>query len=66
MCSNRLFNKMAGAKADYTDVPTVVFSHPPIGTVGLTEQEAVAKYGKDNIKVSRVFISAFVVSLIDH
>ena len=42
---------MAGAKADYSDVPTVVFSHPPIGTVGLTEQEAVDKYGKDNIKV---------------
>lgn len=42
---------MTGAKADYSDVPTVVFSHPPIGTVGFTEQEAVDKYGKDKIKV---------------
>ena len=26
-------------------------SHPPIGTVGLTEPEAIEKYGKDNIKI---------------
>ncbi|MEE2661956.1 MAG: glutathione-disulfide reductase [Pseudomonadota bacterium] len=27
-------------KMDYSDIPTAVFSDPPIGTVGLTEQEA--------------------------
>jgi glutathione reductase (NADPH) len=32
-------------------VPTVVFSHPVIGTIGMTEEEARAKYGNDNIKV---------------
>lgn len=26
---------------DYSTIPTVVFSHPPIGTVGLTEGESV-------------------------
>jgi glutathione reductase (NADPH) len=31
-------------KTDYSDVPTAVFSSPPIGTVGLTEEEARAKY----------------------
>uniref|UniRef100_A0A0A9WCU9 glutathione-disulfide reductase n=1 Tax=Lygus hesperus TaxID=30085 RepID=A0A0A9WCU9_LYGHE len=36
---------------DYTTIPTVVFSHPPIGMVGLTEQQAVEKYGKENIRV---------------
>jgi glutathione reductase (NADPH) len=35
---------------DYNDVATVVFSHPPIGTVGLTETEAVARYGADHVK----------------
>ena len=35
----------------YENVPTVVFSHPPIGTVGLTETQAIEKYGKKNIRV---------------
>jgi glutathione reductase (NADPH) len=49
--SHRLFNGEKDLKLDYDDIPTVVFSHPPIGTVGLTEQEATAKYGEDDIKV---------------
>merc|ERR1719273_498470 len=32
-------------------IPTVVFSHPPIGTVGMTEQEAGELYGHDNLKI---------------
>ncbi len=32
---------------DYTTIPTVVFSHPAIGTVGLTEEQAVKEYGKE-------------------
>eukprot|EP00551_Chaetoceros_affinis_P012130 CAMPEP_0203663150 /NCGR_PEP_ID=MMETSP0090-20130426/850_1 /ASSEMBLY_ACC=CAM_ASM_001088 /TAXON_ID=426623 /ORGANISM="Chaetoceros affinis, Strain CCMP159" /LENGTH=536 /DNA_ID=CAMNT_0050526023 /DNA_START=71 /DNA_END=1681 /DNA_ORIENTATION=- len=55
--ADRLFGTvemtMAHSKADYDNVPTVVFSHPPIGTIGLTESEAVSKYGSDNIKVYR-------------
>ena len=43
--SERLFNNKADAKLDYTDVATVVFSHPVIGSVGLTEEKAIAKYG---------------------
>lgn len=37
---DRIFGGHPGAKADYSFVPTVVFSHPPIGTIGLTEREA--------------------------
>lgn len=48
--ADRLFKGMTSAKADYETVPTVVFSHPPIGTVGLTEEQARSKYGDANIK----------------
>ncbi|KAI8869688.1 glutathione-disulfide reductase [Ramicandelaber brevisporus] len=41
----------ASSKLDYTNVPTVVFSHPPIGTVGLTEPQAKKLYGEDKVKV---------------
>jgi glutathione reductase (NADPH) len=36
---------------DYENVPTVIFSHPPIGTVGLTEEEAKKKFGEKNVKI---------------
>lgn len=48
--ADRLFGGQSQAKLDYNNVPTVVFSHPPIGTVGATEQEARALYG-DEVKV---------------
>jgi glutathione reductase (NADPH) len=31
---------------DYTQIPTVTFTHPPAGTVGLTEPQAVAAHGE--------------------
>ena len=54
--ADRLFSakpEHSFAKVSYDNVPTVVFSHPPIGTIGLTEAEAVEKYGEDKIKVYR-------------
>ncbi|MFB2587633.1 glutathione-disulfide reductase [Acinetobacter sp. c1-l78] len=49
--SERLFNNKPNEYLDYNLVPTVVFSHPPIGTIGMTEQEAIEKHGAENIKV---------------
>lgn len=46
---DRIFGGRATAKMDYDCVPTVVFSHPAIGTCGLTEVQAREKYGDDNI-----------------
>ena len=43
--ADRLFGGMADAKLEYECIPSVVFSHPPIGTVGLTEPDARARYG---------------------
>jgi glutathione reductase (NADPH) len=48
--SDRLFGGKPDARLDYDGIPTVVFSHPPIGTVGLTETEARDLYG-DDVKV---------------
>lgn len=49
--SHRLFNNEKDLKLDYSNIPTVVFSHPTIGTVGLTEREAREMYGDDKIKI---------------
>jgi glutathione reductase (NADPH) len=49
--ADRLFGGFSEAKVSYDLVPSVVFSHPPIGTIGLTEDEAVQKYGSRNIKI---------------
>lgn len=32
-------------KPDYRNVPSAVFTQPPIGTVGLTEQQAIEQFG---------------------
>jgi glutathione reductase (NADPH) len=44
--SDRLFGGQPGRKLDYDNVPTVIFSHPPIGTVGMTEAAAFAAFGE--------------------
>ena len=49
--SERLFNGKTDIKMDYELIPTVVFSHPAIGSIGLSQEQAEAKYGAENIKV---------------
>ncbi|MEE8118074.1 MAG: glutathione-disulfide reductase [Gammaproteobacteria bacterium] len=48
--AERLFNNKPDSKLDYTNIPSVVFSHPPIGTIGLSEAEARKKFG-DEVKI---------------
>jgi glutathione reductase (NADPH) len=48
--ADRLYGGMDGRYLDYDLIPTVIFSHPTIGTIGMTEDEAIAKYG-DDVKV---------------
>jgi glutathione reductase (NADPH) len=54
--SDRVFGGQSGRYLDYDNIPTVIFSHPPIGTVGLSEAAARAEYG-DEVEV---FLSGFV------
>jgi glutathione reductase (NADPH) len=48
--SDRLFGGKPERHLDYGMIPSVVFTHPPIGTVGASEAEARAQYG-DSVKV---------------
>ena len=48
--SDRLFGGKADRHLEYSMIPTVIFTHPPIGTVGASEAEARAQYG-DAVKV---------------
>jgi len=43
--ADRLFDGQTERHLEYEMIPTVIFSHPPIGTVGLTEAEARAHHG---------------------
>lgn len=56
LLAERLFNHKPHARMDFSNVPTVVFTHPPIATVGLTEPEAIDTFGQGNI---RIYTSSF-------
>ena len=52
--SERLFNNKPDEHLDYTNIPTVVFNHPAIGTVGLAEPQAIEQYGADNVNATHL------------
>jgi glutathione reductase (NADPH) len=65
--AERLFNpELPNAKMDYSLVPTVVFSHPPIGTIGLTESDAIKQYGEENVKVYSSSFTAMYTAVTAH
>jgi glutathione reductase (NADPH) len=49
--ADRLFGGMKDRKLVYENIPTVLFTHPAIGTVGLSEEAAIKKYGLENVRV---------------
>jgi glutathione reductase (NADPH) len=49
--ADRVFGGMTERRLVYENIPTVLFTHPPIGTVGLTEQGATQKFGAAAVKV---------------
>lgn len=67
LLAERLFNPaLSDAHMDYSLIPTVVFSHPPIGTIGLTEAEARQQFGDDNVKIYRSNFAAMYNAITSH
>ena len=62
--ADRIYGGMDGRYLDYDLVPTVIFSHPPMGTVGMTEDEARDKY-RDDVKVYTSSFTAMYYALGD-
>ncbi|MGD2168570.1 MAG: glutathione-disulfide reductase [Gammaproteobacteria bacterium] len=57
--ADRVFDGQSDRRLSYTNIPTVVFSHPPVGTVGMTEPQARQQFGDD----VRVYESRFTPML---
>lgn len=63
--AERLFAGQSERRLNYDLIPTVVFSHPPIGTVGLTEAAARAQYG-DAVKIYVSRFNALYYGVLEH
>jgi glutathione reductase (NADPH) len=58
--ADRVFGGMTERHLSYEVIPTVVFSHPPIGTVGLSEEEARKRYAGEPLRIYQSeFVSMF-------
>lgn len=63
--ADRLYNNQKDRHLDYELIPTVVFSHPPIGTVGLTESEAREQHG-EAVKIYQTRFTAMYNAMSRH
>ncbi|KAH7156997.1 hypothetical protein EDB81DRAFT_757397 [Dactylonectria macrodidyma] len=65
--SHRLFGpaEFSNLKLSYDNIPSVVFAHPEVGSVGLTEPQAIEKYGKDNLKIYKTGFTAMYYAMME-
>ena len=64
--SDRLFGGQPDRKLDYHNIPTVVFTHPPIGSVGLSEADARSQYGDAAVKIYTTHYVALYHGVLEH
>ncbi|HIX70927.1 MAG TPA: glutathione-disulfide reductase [Candidatus Enterococcus stercoravium] len=64
--SERLFNGQTHLRLDYNLVPTVIFTHPAIATIGMSEEEALKQYGPERIKVYKSRFTPMYFALNDY
>jgi glutathione-disulfide reductase len=62
--ASRLFGNQADSKVDYSNIPSVVFSHPPVATIGLSEAEA--RHGYDKVRVYQTEFTPMRYALSSH
>lgn len=63
--ADRLFNHQTERRLVYENIPSVVFSHPPIGTVGLTEEEARRLHG-EAVKIYQTRFTSLYHAFTEH
>ena len=64
--ADRVFGGFEGRKLSYDVVPTVIFSHPPIGTIGLSEAQARARFPAENVRAYTAEFVPLFHALTDH
>jgi glutathione reductase (NADPH) len=64
--ADRVFGGRKDRRLSYELIPTVLFSHPPVGTVGLSESAARARYGDDAVRVYTSRFTPMFYALSDH
>ena len=63
--ADRLYNNQPDRHLDYENIATVVFSHPPIGTVGLSEEAAIKEHG-EAVKTYQTSFTAMYNAITGH
>ena len=61
--AERIFGKNKKYWLDYENIPTAIFTHPPAASVGLSEQDAITKYGKNKILIEKTHFNPLFYSL---
>ena len=64
--AERIFGDKPDSKLDYNNTPSVVFTHPPVGTVGLTESAAREQFGDDKIKIYQTSFTGMYHAMTQH
>ena len=64
--ADRLYGGMEDRHLNYSNIATAIFTHPPIGTVGMTEQAARDEFGEDEVKTYTSRFNPMLYALGEH
>jgi glutathione reductase (NADPH) len=64
--ADRVFGGQADRRLDYENIPTVVFSHPPIGSIGLAERDARERFGDAAVTVHEHGFTPLYYGVLEH